>query len=411
MAIVYLDRKTVAELWNTPGLHRDTVLKGFTFKVRKGAGGAFQRRFLIQYRIGNKQGKPNVGDAAKINVDQARKKAEKLFAKITLGQDPQAEKRTAQAATAITVKSVVDQYLAMKERQLENDSRRASTVNISRLYLTGAYFKPLHTKPINAVTKADVATRLNAIIETRSANTASRCRAHLSAFFVWAMKEGIADSNPVIGTNDPQGNAPRDRVLSNGVIEGKTPDANCELARIWRACKDDDYGKIIKLLILSGQRRGEIGAMRWSWLTPDLTTLTIPATVAKNHRQHVLPITDMMRSIIKSVPQMVDRDPLFGQRAEGFTGWQHYSLDVDLKPWVLHDIRRSVATGMADLGIPPHTIEAVLNHVSGHKSGVAGIYNRSTYAREMRIALDRWSDHVQSIVTGDARKVVNFPTG
>jgi integrase len=201
-------------------------------------------------------------------------------------------------------------------------------------------------------------------------------------------------------------------VLSNGIVENGPLDTNCELASIWRACKDDDYGKIIRLLILCGARRSEIGGLRWSWMDPDLTTLTIPATVAKNHRAHTLPITSMMRSIIKSVPQKVNRDPLFGQRAEGFTGWPHCRLDVTLATaWRVHDLRRSTATGMADLGIQPHVIENILNHASGHKSGVAGIYNRSSGMREMRIALDRWSDHVQSIVTGSERKVVNFPTG
>src|SRR5262249_36937879 len=108
-------------------------------------------------------------------------------------------------------------------------------------------------------------------------------------------------------------------------------------------------------------------------------------------------------------PNLPSGDPLFGQRAEGFTSWQKARLDHGIsKPWRLHDIRRSVATGMADLGIQPHVIEAILNHVSGHKAGVAGIYNRSTYAREMKNALAVWSAHVESIVTGSERKVVNF---
>jgi integrase len=282
----------------------------------------------------------------------------------------------------------------MKELQLRNDSRRASSLNITRLYLLrGDYFKPLHTKPINAVTKADVATRLNHIIANNSANTASRARAHLSAFFTWAMKEGIAEANPVIGTNEPEGNAERDRVLSND-----------ELRAVWNACGDDEYGKIVKLLILTGCRRDEIGGLRWSEIDMDAGTMTIPGTRTKNHHPLTLPITGMMRDILESVPQMVSRDPLFGVRAGGFTGWRRCRLNHGItKPWQIRDIRRSVATGMADIGIQPHIIEAVLNHRSGHKAGVAGIYNRSSYDREVRNALAVWSEHVRSL---NERKVV-----
>ena len=394
MTVLTLDRKTVAGLSEGEGLYWDTKLKGFGLLARRDASGTIRRSFVIQFRFDNKQRKIKLGDAAKINVDQARKKAEKLFAQITLGVDPAAEKETARAASAITLKSVVDQYLQMKELQLRNDSRRASSLNITRLYLLrGDYFKPLHAKPINAIGKADVATRLNHIIANNSANTASRARAHLSAFFTWAMKEGIADANPVIGTNEPEGNAERDRVLSDD-----------ELARIWNACGDDEYGKIVKLLILTGCRREEIGGLKWSEIDLDAGTMTIPGTRTKNHHPLTLPLTGMMRDIIESVPQMVSRDPMFGVRAGGFTGWRRCRLNHGItKPWQIRDIRRSVATGMADIGIQPHIIEAVLNHRSGHKAGVAGIYNRSSYDREVRNALAVWSEHVRSL---NERKVV-----
>jgi integrase len=385
-----LNRKTVSEL-TVPGIYFDDTLKGFGVRVRTSADGKPVTSWIIQYRIGKKQRRQKLGDVTKLSDVRARKLALSRLGKVAEGIDPAAEKDAARAANAITVRSVLDQYLPMKEKQLENDSRRASSLNVSRLYLAkGDYFKPLHNKPINAVTKADIATRLNAIILNHSANTASRARAHLSAFFVWAMQQGIAEANPVIGTQDPEGAKPRDRVLKDH-----------ELAAVWNACKDDEYGKIVKLLMLSGCRRSEIGKACWSWLDLEQNTMTIPSTVAKNHRANTLPLTSMMRSIIGAVPHMVDRDPLFGIRAEGFTGWQHCHLDVTLaEPWKLHDIRRSVATGMADLGILPHIIEVVLNHASGHKAGVAGVYNKSSYTNEVKEALKRWSNHIAEITGG-----------
>ena len=111
---------------------------------------------------------------------------------------------------------------------------------------------------------------------------------------------------------------------------------------------------------------------------------------------------------------MVGRDQLFGERSDlGFTQWgAKRDLDARLsesvKPWTLHDLRRTAATGMADIGVQPHIIEAMLNHVSGHKVGVAGIYNRSSYEREVRNALALWSDHIRAIVEDGGRKVLAF---
>src|SRR5262249_24138794 len=134
---------------------------------------------------------------------------------------------------------------------------------------------------------------------------------------------------------------------------------------------------------------------------------TLPGERTKNGRKHILPITSLMASIIESVPRMLNRDHLFGTRADGFTRWQKCHLDDGItEPWTLHDIRRSVSTHMAEIGIQPHIIEAVLNHASGHKAGIAGIYNRATYAREMKSALAVWADHVRAIVNGTERKVV-----
>jgi hypothetical protein len=117
-----------------------------------------------------------------------------------------------------------------------------------------------------------------------------------------------------------------------------------------------------------------------------------------------LPILPTMRAILDSVPRLVGRERLFGERsAQGFQSWDTHKTALDkrsgVRGWQLRDIRRSVATGMADLGVLPHVIETILNHVSGHKRGVAGIYNKSTYANEVRAALVLWEDHVQSVVT------------
>jgi integrase len=229
-------------------------------------------------------------------------------------------------------------------------------------------------------------------------------RSALSSFYTWALQQGIVEQNPVVGTADPGPAKSRERVLKDG-----------ELAAIWRACGDDDYGRIIRLLICLGMRRDEAGGLRHGEIDLDAGTITLPAERVKNGHAHVLPLPSLARSIIASIPQRTGRDHLFGTRSSGgHTGWDRCKKDLDARlagkvaSWVVHDIRRSVATGMADLGVEPHVIEAAINHQSGHRAGVAGVYNRSRYEKQVRAALSVWCDHLQSIISGSERKVLSF---
>lgn len=219
----------------------------------------------------------------------------------------------------------------------------------------------------------------------------------MSALFAWAIAEGLVDSNPTIGTRRPdEGTRPRERVLSDE-----------ELAAIWQACDDFDYGRVVRLLILTGARRQEVGGMAWSELH-ERGTWTIPGERTKNGRAHIIALPALAWSIINAVPRRGDH--LFGRN--GFANWGRAKAAFDqrlsLPPWTLHDLRRSAATRMADLGILPHVIEAVLNHVGLSRKGVAGIYNRSSYEREARAALALWADHVRAIVEGGERKIVQL---
>jgi integrase len=144
--------------------------------------------------------------------------------------------------------------------------------------------------------------------------------------------------------------------------------------------------------------------------------LSLPGERVKNGHAHTLPLTPLAMAIIKTVHQRVGRVFLFGDRSDtGFTRWSEEKRRLDdrlgakVAPFVLHDIRRSVATGMADLDVEPHHIEAVLNHFSGHRGGVAGVYNRSRYERQIRAALALWDDHLRTLIQGGKRKVLPFP--
>ena len=161
-----LDGKTVAPLEppDADGKVKDrivfdTEIRQFGVRVRKDSEGVTRRAWIVRYKIGTAQFRPKLGDFPTVSAEQARKAAKDLLAKVQLGGDPQAEKKQAAAEASITVLSVIYKYLEMKKRKIEEDKFRASSLTTSRLYLTGYYFKPLHSKPINAVVKRDVAIR------------------------------------------------------------------------------------------------------------------------------------------------------------------------------------------------------------------------------------------------------------
>jgi integrase len=401
MTIANLIPLTVDRLTD-PDLYWDETLKGFGLNVRRDARGNIQRSFIIQYRIGKQQRKLKLGDAAKLNAKQARKKAEELFAQITLGQDPQGEKKVERAAPTLTLRAALEKYCEMKEAEVKQGTYRPSSLARTRLYLLGAqYFGPLHKVGINAITRQAVAARLHEIRQASSDITAGRARAQLSAAFTRLMQEGLAEMNPCIGTKGQTDRPQRDRVLSGD-----------ELRAVWNACDlNTDFGRIVRLLILTGCRREEIGGLIWSEVDLDAGTISLPAERTKNGRAHTLTLPKMAMDILAPVPRMVDRVHLFGVRSIGFRSWQTAMARFEpdgVKPWKLHDLRRTVATGMAEIGIEPHIIEAVLNHASGHKAGVAGIYNRASYAKQMKTALIRWAEHVDAIVSGRENKVVTL---
>jgi integrase len=377
----------------------DQDMPGFGLRLRA-SGDRVRRSWVAQYRAKGRTRRVLIGSAETLSADQARAAAKKVLAQVTLGSDPQGDKVAARLKLARTLRSVAEDFLNAKKPSLRKNSFRNT-----ELYLTGPYFKPLHTTTISEITRADVAARLTAITRNSGSITAARARSALSSLFSWAVGEGLAELNPVVGTNKPDDAPARERVLTE-----------TEIATIWRACGDDHYGRIVRLLLLTACRRHEVGGMAWDELDLDRGTWVIPASRAKNKRAHSLLLPPLALSIIAAVPRIVDRNRLFGERAEsGFTEWSLGKRELDarlagevVERWRVHDLRRSVATGMANIGIQPHIIEAVLNHYSGHRAGAAGVYNRSPYEREVKAALARWASHLEEITTGIARKIVAF---
>jgi integrase len=391
-----LDAKTVARIKLPDGkadaIFFDDDLTGFGLRLRL-TGEVERKSWIAQYRRAGRTRRLKIGSIEKVTPDEARKAARKVLARVELGVDPAEQKATARAKAANTLRSVVDEYLDAKKSTV-----RASSFRVTELYLRNPrYFGPLHSLPITDVGLADVAARLKVIGRESGTVTASRARAALSAMYGWAMREGLCGlqpHNPVAITNAPKDSVPRERVLTDA-----------ELVAIWRACGDDDFGRIVRLLALTGCRRQEIGSLRWGEIDYEKGAIALPGERTKNGRAHVLPLPPIALDIIRGTLRRVGRDYLFGERAEkGFTIWAAKKAEFDARlgaevgEWRIHDLRRSVATKMADIGVLPHVIEALLNHHSGHRAGVAGVYNRSPYEKDVRATLNIWADHLAEIV-------------
>jgi integrase len=367
----------------------DDDLPGFGIRFRQGSK---RQSYVVQYERAGYQKRIALGHTGNLNPDEARKLAKAELAKVTLGGDPQGEKAKEKARAKITLKVIAEQYLEMKK-----DDLRPASLHEVRRYLMETW-QPLHRIPVHQIELHQVADRLD-VIAKHKPTTAARARSALSALLAWAIRRGRLDRNVASLSEKPKEPPSRNRVLSDD-----------ELCAVWNACADTgEYSRIIKLLILTGARRDEVGSMQWGEL--DNGIWTIPAERSKNRQQHVLTLPLVAQQIIGPKP---DRGGyVFGRQGSGYTNWHLSKQALDKRSgvtgWTLHDLRRSAATGMANLGIEPHIIEAVLNHISGHKAGVAGIYNRSSYEREVRSALATWADHITSITQRTERRIISFP--
>jgi integrase len=412
MGAMKLTDRTVAALACPPGrkdiLLFDADLKGFGVRVT--AGG--RRIWLQQYRVGAKVRRHPIGDWPNVTAAAARKKAEQLRGKTRGGADPVAERRTARAAVLaaeaeVRARKAVD---ALTVDVLISDWQRLHLAERSRSYrqeaprrLRAGLASRL-TTPAAGLDRAAAVEALDAVKATQGPVAANRVRAYARACFGWAVKRGTILASPFASVPAPAQETSRDRVLSDA-----------ELGRLWRASDrlGEPWRGIVRTLMLTGQRRGEVAGMSWRELTPDLSTWTVPAERSKNGRAHDVPLAPAVRDMLRARPRLAGchlvfwsgRKPRSGVAEatppSGF-GLAKRRLDEllsepPLPAWTLHDIRRSLATGLQRAGVRLEVTEAVLNHVSGSRSGIVGVYQRHAWTAEKRAALDGWAEHILRI--------------
>lgn len=359
------------------------------------------RTWTVWYAVNGSRRRVALGAVAGLSLREARIKAGRIVADARDGKDPHEDRAAAKARAADTLGALVKIYL---ERRAKPRQRTRTFVEVER-YLS-RYWAPLHAQPVDSLTRRDIATRLEEIRVAHGGIAANRARTYLNACLAWGMKQGLAEHNPVIGTEAPAEERRRDRVLSPA-----------ELVAVWNAGEDrGEFGTIVRLLALTGARRNEIAGLRWSELDLDRALWTLPADRSKNGREHEVPLSRQALALLGARERIGEF--VFGRGGRApFSGYSRSKERLDealgeaVAPFVMHDIRRSVVTHMVEIGIAPNVVEACINHLSGHKGGVAGIYNRASYREPKQAALQAWADHLQALIDGrePASNVVALP--
>lgn len=367
---------------------RDTLVPGL--HIRVSATGA--KVWYLATRIEGRMRRIKLGAYPVISLSDAREHAQGVLRDIALGKYAKSAPGSPEAPTP-RLGDVIPQFIDLYAKPRNRDWQGTKRI------LTK--FSTLDTTPIDQIKRADVVRVLDGMVANGTPTRANRALAAIKKLMSWCVDRGMIEVSPIAGLKAPAKEVARERVLSDG-----------ELAACWNTAVADGFpfAAFVQILILTGQRRGEVAGMRWSELDLAKGTWTIPAKRAKNANAHIVPLAPIAVDILKSVPRFLGSDLVFtttGKTAiSGFGRLKRRLEDavgLNAEDWRLHDIRRTVATNMAMMRIQPHIIEAVLNHKTGIVSGVAAVYNRHAYLEEKREALERWADHVERLLARDIK--------
>jgi integrase len=368
----------VVEFLSVPGPKRmdvwDTVLQGFGMRVSPTG----RKAWFVMVRPDGRPKRVTIGTYPAISLADAREQAGKIIHDVQLGVF---EKPAETPTLGETVPLFIQLYAKPKNRGWKETER-----------LLGD-FRALFSKPIDAIKRSDVVRVLDVIVASGRPYSANRALAHLKKLMNWSLDRGMLEVNPIAGLKPPVREHARDRVLTDR-----------ELSALLVAATAEGYpfGHLFTLLVLTGQRRGEVTGMRWSEIDFEGRVWTIPAARSKNGQAHDVPLSEPVIEILEAVPRFLGSDYVLTTTGDtpisGF-GRAKDRLDeaMGATDWRTHDLRRTTASGMARLGIPPHVVEKVLNHRTGIISGVAAVYNRYGYEKEKREALASWADYVCSL--------------
>ena len=399
----------------------DSLLPRFGLRVT--ANG--RKSWVVMYRMGGRKApkrRLTLGPYPALSLAAARKLAKGAFEQIAEGKDP--EPRSITPVDGQFFPAVAAEFIERYAKENNKGWKRQESDIQNELVPHWKF------KKITAINRRDVIEILDRVCDRASAVRANRVLALMRRFFSWCIERDILVTSPAAGLKPPGKEVSRDRVLSDD-----------ELNYVWRAFDALGYpfGGVGKLLLITAQRRDEVGHMRWEDLDLGNAMWTVPKERSKNGVANEVPLAALALKLLAALPRQTDNPYVFpamkkhrsaakpkrssldttGSPVEDaskahrpISGYgrvkrrldrlisEHRKADAKpaMPPWWFHDLRRAAASSMARLGVAPHVIERVLNHISGSQSGVAGIYNRYGYLPEKKAALEMWHNHLMTLL-------------
>jgi integrase len=365
------------------------------------------KSWAVRYRIAGKSKKHTLGDGVFLSLAAARVAATQALEQIDQGADPTVEKRKAKATSAEQealraqdgVPKLFNDFIELHAKRKLRANTLAQYQSIGRRFIV----PPWRDRTVHDIRKRDIIAMIDPIAVDRPI-MANRTQEVGHKFFEWLVARDVIAANPFAGLAMPGVERQRERFLNDS-----------EVAQLWGACDGDPiFGAAIRVMLLTGCRRSEVAEMTRSEINADARVWTIPAVRSKNRKPHTVPLSTLAWKIIDAAPRIKGSDHVFSTSGQGpIANFHHVKDRLDAKlnfaePWVIHDLRRTVASGLQRLKVRLEVTESVLGHRSGSFRGIVGVYQQHDYAEEKADALQRWADHIEQLITGKSAKIVRF---
>jgi integrase len=364
--------------------HFDKGFPGLALRVSYAGG----RSWSLHYRIAGRLHRMSLGTYPALSLADDREAWREARKEVAQGRDP---------ATVRKRDKPANDFVTVSRDWLRRDQGKNKSRHEVERILERELIPAWGHRAVGDIRRRDVLDLLDGIVDRGAPTMARRTHAYIHRFFRWSIGRGIIEANPAASLPMQGSETRRERVLTDD-----------ELALVWRASMATDslFGSIYRLLILTGARRGEIGGLRWTEIIDGDISLSGERT--KNGQPHVIPLAAPARAIIEELPHFAGSPFAFGLRTPTGGAWDRAKAKLDaaaadqkhgepIAPWRVHDLRRTVATGLQRLSFNLQVIEAVLGHISGSRSGVVAVYQRHSFADEKREALEAWGAHVMAL--------------
>jgi integrase len=366
----------------------DALLPGLYLVVQPSGA----KSWAVRYRYGGRPRKHTLGAYPALDLKTARELGAKALRAAARGADPAGEKKQERGTS---VAGVVEEFIEKHCQRNHRPRTLKETERLLHLYMVS----PWGGRAIGSISRAEIRAMLDKIVANGAPVLANRVHSVVRKLFGWALEHEIIAVSPLAGLKAPAVEKSRDRVLSDD-----------ELSTVWNAAGriEPIYGSMVKLLILTGQRRGEIASMEWREIDTVKRLLSLPSERVKNARAHDVPLSSQALAVIEQLPRISERYVFSINGTGPINGFGKPKERLDklcgFSDWTIHDIRRTVASGMARLGVGLPVIEKVLNHTSGSFAGIVGVYQRHDFAGEKKAALELWCEHIARLAAQSESK-------